>query len=112
MSQELVAELRKLDMLVSGINRKYSNGILSPESVKKLTKLQILSHLQDKQIEINESKVEMLFDILNISTEYVSPIDKKRFDKLAAVEIQECFESGDINEEIVGDKSILLARWR
>lgn len=77
-----VAELRDLDSKIRRINFEYSEGILSPIEVKKLTKIQRLQKIDERDSlideEISQSKYGVLYKILRLSTEYISPINKKK----------------------------------
>lgn len=42
---DLVVELRSLDITIKNINRTYSTGVLSPINIKNLTKIDVLQHL-------------------------------------------------------------------
>lgn len=65
-----VLELRELATTIKNVNRKYSTGILSPVSVTKLTKIDILRNLELKNREIDElirkSPVEVFYKLDNL----------------------------------------------
>ena len=116
MKPETAVELRDLEMQVAAINRKYSNGVLSVYNVKGLKKVEIFTYLDKKQDEINKliesSNVSTIYKIINLSTEYVSPIVKKNLDKLAAAKVVEAFNEDDLDANIYGDREVIMSRWR
>lgn len=63
------AELRNLESYIRSINFNYSEGVLSPESVKKLSKIERLQRIdsRDDKIssKINNSSVGILYRALN-----------------------------------------------
>jgi len=76
-----VAGLRDLEAKVRKVNFEYSEGDLSPSSVKNLTKIERLAKIDERDAKIREliknSKQGILFRILKLSSEYISPIKKK-----------------------------------
>lgn len=82
MPKEVVVELRTLERAVGSINRKYFNGVLSSTNVKSLSKKEILTELENRNNEIERlvdgSSVGTVYKIINLNTEYVSPIVKKK----------------------------------
>lgn len=82
LSDSVVAELRNLESSIRGINFKASEGALSPTNVKKLTKIERLQaiNLRDDEIAstITKSRVGNLFKITTLSSEYISPVKKKK----------------------------------
>lgn len=81
-SKDLAKELRKLDTLISGINRDYSRRLLDPEKVKDLTKIEILTILDKRKAKIDEilgkSDARVLYELFHLTSEYVDPIVKKK----------------------------------
>lgn len=81
-SEKEVAELRDLQAKIRNINFSYSEGDLSPNKVKRLTKIEKLTLItkRDDEIsaEITKSKAGVLYKILNLSSEYISPVNKKK----------------------------------
>lgn len=115
-SEEAQAGLRNLFDKIKDINRRYSTGILSPNNVKNLNKIEILTQLQLKQTEISDlitqSEVGTLYKILNLSSEYVSPIVKKRLFNKVNSEVAKVFEETPELEIVIGDRKILHDRWK
>lgn len=104
--EERIAGLRELDTSISSINRRYSLGPLSPDNVKGLKKIEILNILEEKNREISfllngghdssnvlqpPHKSATLWKILSLSSEYVSPIIKRRLNLLAEKEVSKLF---------------------
>jgi transposase-like protein len=54
----------------------------------------------------------MLYRILNLSTEYISPIIKKRMEILATSYVDEFCSSDKYDQVIFGDKSALVNKWK
>lgn len=115
-SDEARGELRNLCDNIKDINRKYSTGTLSPAEVKKLNKIEILQELQSKKTEIDQ-KVDQascgtIYRILTLSSEYVSPITKKRLLNKANESIVELLEEDKQIELLIGERRVLLERWK
>lgn len=114
--EDLEIGLRSLDISISDINREYSNGKLSPVNVKNLTKVQILSLLEEKnrkiELLIKESDVEVLYRLLNLSTEYVDPVTKRNLNRLAIEEVERIFKANKDSSSIYGDKLALIKSWK
>lgn len=113
---DLVIGLRDLDEKIRGINKEYSTTVLSPENVKLLTKIEILQYLQDKGKKIKKlqenSKVDTLYSILHLSSEYINPIIKKRLKTLARVEVEKLYSENPNFEIIVGEKNFIVDSWK
>jgi hypothetical protein len=82
LSIEEVAGLRDLGLSIKAINFEYSTGALSPDKVKLLTKIDRLRIISERDFKIDsliiKSKFGTLFKLTKLSSEYVSPIIKKR----------------------------------
>lgn len=103
--QELeVAELRDLESKIRMINFRYSEYDLSPIEVKKLTKI---DDKRDDEISllINNSNVGNLYKALNLSSEYISPIKKKKISLWVQTEVSSEFDNA--NEE----RSSLISQY-
>ena len=107
-------ELRDLAASISNINRKYSSGPLSPEKIKSLTKIEILTLLDEIKSEIdtkpNASSASTLYQLFNLTSDYVDPIIKKKLDNLATITVEEMYD--DIVNIGVEDKSAIIKTWR
>jgi hypothetical protein len=75
-------ELRDLESRIRGINFRYSEGDLSPKEVKKLTKIERLQKINERDdeisVEVIKSSIGKLYKAINLSSEYISPIKKKK----------------------------------
>ena len=83
LSEEQKIRLSDLILSIKRINTKYSvDGPLSPRAMKGNLKIDILREIQNRNYEINKIKVSskyvILYDIQTLSSEYISPILKKR----------------------------------
>lgn len=114
--EDLAIELRSLDIKVSNINREYSTGPLSPINVKNLTKVKILTLIDEREEkinkELNSSRANILYRLLNLSTEYVSPVIKRKLSKLAITEVEKYFTKNEGSSEIIGDKQSVIKSWK
>jgi hypothetical protein len=76
------AELRDLQSKIRAINFRYSQGELSPEKVKMLSKIERLETINERDNLLTsliiKSPVGDLYRALNLSSEYISPIKKKK----------------------------------
>lgn len=81
-SESEAAELRDLEAKIRAINFRYSEGVLSPSEIKKLTKIERLKLINERDDEVSnliqKTKIGTLYKILNLSSEYISPINKKK----------------------------------
>lgn len=109
-------ELHALSQRVSVINSSYARDALSPGNIKNKTKLEILQLIEQKENEIknviDNSNISDLYKIINLSTEYISPIIKKKLNKLAISKINEFYEEESNAIEMYGEKSMLLSKWK
>lgn len=114
--EDMVIELRSLETKIKDINRLYSTGVLSPLNVKHLTKIEVLKKLEEKNVnienEIKTSNVETLYRILNLSSEYISPIVKKRLRKIVNLEIEKLYSENSNLSSMIGEKTVILDRWK
>ena len=114
--EDLVIELRNLDVNVSNINRDYSLGERSPEKVKSKTKVEILQLLDERDRKIlrllNDSNAKTLYKLLNLSSEYVDPIHKKRLSDLTIIEVKKIFNGPDTGITSDEDRSAVIKTWK
>lgn len=125
--EDRISGLRELDTAISAINRKYSLGVLSPERVGLLTKLEVLAELDKRNSEvqvlldgtidknnniIKPHKEATLWRILNLSSEYISPVIKRRLNILADNEVQKLFEENPNLQFEQGEKKQLADKWK
>lgn len=92
-----VVGLRDLDAKIRKINFEYSEGVLSSREVKKLTKIERLSKIDERDSKIkecvNNSKFGTLYSILKLSTEYISPVKKKKIQIWVDAEVTRLLDS-------------------
>lgn len=114
--QEEVLELRELATSIKNINRTYSIGVLSPDNVRKLNKIEILKYLDQKNKEINllikDSPVSTLYKLENLSTEYINPITKKKLINLAKAGVEEYYKNLPDDKSLIIDKRVLFDKWK
>jgi len=101
-----VIELRDLESKIRSINFNYSQGILSPMSVKMMTKIERLQSIDKRDDEIskviNASRVGVLYKAMKLSSEYISPVKKKKISLWIQKEIDSYLskqEYKDLNQE-------------
>lgn len=110
------AELRELERNINAVNDKYSKGVLSPDSVKKLSKAARLNHIDERNNEISvlkkKSKAGILYGLLNLSSEYISPIKKKKISLWVRNEVDKMLNEISSFENLRGERSQLIARFQ
>lgn len=108
-----VVELRELEAKIRSINFSYSEGVLSPSEIKKMTKIERLQKIDERDEaisrEIINSKVGTLYKILNLSTEYISPVSKKRITTFVQKEVDNLLSKKE-NEDLKEERSNLISR--
>lgn len=109
-----VIELRALESNIRAINFEYSEGVLSPVSVKKLNKIQRLEFINERDTKISSliqsSRAGMLYRLLNLSTEYISPIKKKKIQLWVQKEVDSYLDGvEDLN--VKSERSQLIAKY-
>lgn len=114
MSQEEVAELRDLDAKIRSINFFYSEGVLSPENVKRLTKIERLQAIDKRDLEIDdfikESKSGILYKICKLSSEYISPIQKKKIQLWVKKEVDSLISDPNSSPNFSNERNQILAK--
>lgn len=113
---DVVVELRGLDVIIKNFNREYSTGKLSPLNIKKLTKIDILKLLEEKETKIKDqveaSKVGVLWKALKLSSEYIDPVKKKQLARLANSAIDELYKENPKYVQLIGEKQLVCDKWR
>lgn len=108
-------ELRELERSINAINDEYSKGVLSPESVRNLKKskrLELIDERDDKISDLKKkSKAGILYGILNLSSEYISPVKKKEISLLVRSEIDKLLQEKEFSD-LSKDRSQLIARFQ
>lgn len=122
-----ISALRELNILISNINRSYSLNKLSPDNVKSMNKLERLMELdkRDKEIRfildggideegnrVQPHSESVLWKIQNLSSEYISPIKKRRLSLLAETEVTKLFEENPNLMFESGEKKQLIDKWK
>lgn len=114
--EEQQVELRDLSNSISSINREYSLGVLSPTNVKKLTKVEILQHLEKRNYQVrelkNKSPVGVLYNLMSLSSEYLDPVVKRKIVVLAELKINELYDNDNNLQFIVGERKTIVDRWK
>lgn len=114
--EKAAAELQSLSDAIREVNRRFSMGKLSQENVKDLTKIQILRLLDERDDEISKiisvSNQQVLYKILNLSSEYLSPIVKRNVYKRASESVEELYAQNPDYAILVGDKQTIIDRWK
>lgn len=117
LEQEEKDGLRDLALSIKSINFKYSTTVLSPGNVKKLNKIEILRHIDERNSEINsiilKSKYGLLYKIMNLSTEYINPIQKKRITNYVRQEVERMYSENEKRiQSLYGDKTDVIIKLR
>lgn len=112
-SESQEAELRNLEVKIRSINYTYSEGVLSPLSVKKLTKIQRLTEITKRDDEISEcislSSSGTLYRILNLSSEYIDPVKKKKIYSLVQSQVDTMIQNEEF-KDLQKERSQLIAK--
>jgi hypothetical protein len=113
-SEEEVAELRDLNAKLRGINFKYSEGPLSRVEVKKLTKIERLHVIDERDVEINkcitESNVGTLYKLLHLSSEYIKVVDKRKIEIWVKKEVDTLLEKNSGYSDIIGERLQIISK--
>lgn len=108
------AELRDLESKIRATNFEYSQGILSPDRVKKLSKIERLAEIDKRDTEISvlitDSKVGNLYKALNLSSEYISPIKKKRISSWVQAEVDSLLTEAEFSG-MKDDRQQLISKF-
>lgn len=109
-----VAELRDLESKIKLINFKYTEGDLSFNEIKKLTKIERLIRIDKRDDEISsvisKSPVSLLYKALNLTSEYISPIKKKKIALWVQVEVDKLIKSGEF-DNVREERSALISQF-
>lgn len=113
--QELDA-LRDLALDIKSINFQYSTGPLSPERVKKLSKIEILTLIDERNLiinkKINSNKFGKIYRTMNLSSEYISPITKKKISNWVVSEVDSLFNENANFTSIYGERTSVMSKFR
>lgn len=109
-----VAELRNLETQIRNINFRFSQGILAPDKVKFLTKIERLQEIDRRDDEISsciiKSSVGNLYRALNLSSEYISPVKKKKISLWVQAEVDKLLNEKEFNG-IIEERSSLISKF-
>lgn len=112
--ESAAGELRDLESRIRAINFRYSEGDLSPQEVKKLTKIERLQKINERDDEIakeiSKSSIGKLYKATNLSSEYISPVKKKKINLWVQREVDELI----CNKEFLHlkeDRATLIAKF-
>lgn len=109
-----IAELRDLQAKIRSINFKFSEGELSPTNIKslsKIRKLEIINKRDDEiSAEIAKSKSGVLFKILNLSSEYISPIKKKKISLWVRAEVDKTIKNEEDFAKYKEDRTQIISK--
>lgn len=109
-------ELRDLGINIKNVNSDYSRGELSPDNVKFLTKINKLKLIEAKNLKINQlvsdSNVGDLYKTLNLSSEYLDPVNKKKISKFCIEQVEKEFSEDENLERMYGDVSQVVSKLR
>jgi len=114
LSSTQAAELREIESKVRSINFKFSEGKLSPDNVKTLTKIERLKLIDERDDEITSviksSKYGTLYKLTRLSSEYISPVKKKRIFNWVRKEVDNLLSNMKDNENVIAERSQLISR--
>jgi hypothetical protein len=113
-SEEEVVGLRELQAVISAKNFAYSDGELSPTNLKNLSKIDKLRLIDKRDAEISiliaNSKAGVLYKLLNLSTEYISPIKKKKIQLWVKTEVDRLIDGNVSYSTFKVDRSQLISK--
>lgn len=114
--RDLAIDLRSLETNVKTEFRKYSTGKLAPENVRSLTKLEILKLIDERDRNVNvllqESNAGVLFRIMSLTSEYLSPMEKRKLNTESRINVIKLFEENKSLHDVLGDQSQVLEKWK
>lgn len=113
-TREEEAGLRDLALNIKQINFSYSTGVLAPERIKHLNKIERLQLIDERNVQIDnliiKSKYSTLYKITKLSSEYVSPIMKKKIAKVCSEQIEQKYSSSYEYLNTLGEKNIIIQK--
>lgn len=112
-SESLSIELRDLEIRVKHVNSKYSEGELSPNSIKQKTKIERLQAITSRDEEITklvmESNAGLLYRILRLSSEYIPPERKKAIENLVIKEVNDLIDNEKF-KNLKNEKFLIISK--
>jgi len=116
LQHEDVAGLRDLGLKIKQINFDYSTGELSPDNVKKLTKIERLQKISERDQVIDSaianSRFGNLYKVTKLSSDYVSPITKKKILQFCNSEVEKLYSENKALVDKFGDKNGIITKLR
>lgn len=113
--QELDA-LRDLALDIKSVNFKYSTGVLSPQNVKNLSKIEILQFIDERNAIINSkidsNKFGKLYKTMKLSSEYVSPITKKKISNWVVSSVDSLYNENPGFKDTFGERTVVMSKFR
>lgn len=112
--ESAAGELRDLESRIRGINFRYSEGDLSPKEVKKLTKIERLKKINERDDEIakeiTKTSIGKLYKAANLSSEYISPVKKKKINLWVQKEVDGLICKPEFSH-LKEDRATLIAKY-
>lgn len=109
-----VIELRDIESKIKSINYDFSEGGFSQNNIKNLSKIDRLMLIDERDTKIskviNASPCGVLYRLLNLSTEYISPIKKKMISSWVRHEIDSEINLSSNKEKFLSERPNLVAR--
>lgn len=115
LSDSEVAGLRDLDLTIRAVNQEYNDGKLSQKEIVKLTKIERLKLIDEKDTiiasKIAQSKFGTLYRIFHLTTEYITPVKKKKLYKFIVEEVDKYINKvkNYKSPEFILDRSTLIS---
>lgn len=109
-----VAELRNLAAKIRKINFDFSEGVLSSEKIKLLNKIERLKEIDKREDAISslivKSPVGNLFRAMNLSSEYISPVKKKKIAFWVQVEVDRLLNQPEFSH-LLEERPSLISKF-
>lgn len=108
------AELREMDSKIRAINFNFSENELSPIRIKDLSKIEKLTLINKRDQLISEiikvSRSGTLYRLLQLSSEYISPIKKKKIFLWVRSEVDKKIEELSTSEDFSAERTQIISR--
>jgi hypothetical protein len=112
--ESLAAELQDLEAEIRVINFNFSQDILSPSKIKNLTKIERLQEINKRDDHIasliSKSPVGDLYKATRLSSEYISPVKKKRISLWVQKEVDELLAQKEFSG-MIEDRKQLISKF-
>lgn len=107
-------ELRDIESKVKNVNSSYSEGPLSPFNIRSLTKIDKLQFIDERDNKISDiikkSSCGVLYRLLNLSSEYISPVKKKKIASWVRFEVDSEIEISENKVSLISERSASILR--